>query len=192
MVIKAFTLSAIVASLSGIASLAAQSPVPPVKPGLWETRMSMLDATGKEVPSPEFAALARMPPAQRAQMAEAMRARGVQFPDETGAIKACVTRELLDSGAFQQLASETGCTTNFTARSASVWKWHSSCPSLKTESDGEMTFTGSESYRTKVVSTRSATGTPTTSTRIVQGKWLSAACGDVKPFTPTPAAGRGK
>jgi hypothetical protein len=192
MVIKAFALSAIVASLSGIASLAAQSPVPPVKPGLWETRMSMLDANGKEVPSPEFAALARMPPAQRAQMAEAMRARGVQLPDESGAIKACVTHETLDSGTFQQLANESGCTTNYLTRSASVWKWHTSCPSLKTESDGEMTFIGSESYRTRIVSTTSRTGAPTTSTRIVQGKWLSAACGDVKPFTPIPAAGRGK
>jgi hypothetical protein len=43
-------------SLAAVASPAAQNsiPVPPVKPGLWETRMSQLDADGKEVPSPEL------------------------------------------------------------------------------------------------------------------------------------------
>jgi hypothetical protein len=194
MVMKSFTLSAIVASLAGVASLGAQNLVPPVKPGLWETKMSQLDASGKEVPSPEMAALARMPAAQRAQMAEMMRARGVQLPDENGVMKACITRELLDSGAWQQMAADTGCTTTYSTRTGPLWKWHTSCPSLKLESDGEMAFTGSESYRTKMVSTTSITGAPTTSTRLVQGKWLGAACGDVKPFTPppTPAAGRGR
>jgi hypothetical protein len=61
-----------------------------VKPGLWETTISQLDANGHEVPSPELAALAKMPPEMRDKMAEAMRARGVQLPDENGAMKACL------------------------------------------------------------------------------------------------------
>ena len=32
-----------------------------MKPGLWETTISQLDANGHEVPSPELAALAKMP-----------------------------------------------------------------------------------------------------------------------------------
>jgi len=99
-----------VVSLAGVASLAAQNsiPVPPVKPGLWETRMSQLDANGQEVPSPEFAALSKMPPEQREKMAEAMRARGVQLPDANGIMKACLSKESLDSGAWQQLAAQSG------------------------------------------------------------------------------------
>src|SRR3954469_4824494 len=77
------------ASLATAVAVAAQTPVPPVKPGLWQTKMSQLDATGKEVPSPELAMLSRMPPATRAQMAAAMKARGVQMPDENGMMKAC-------------------------------------------------------------------------------------------------------
>ncbi|MEO7192784.1 MAG: hypothetical protein ABI051_17180, partial [Vicinamibacterales bacterium] len=68
--------------------------------------MSQLDGNGREVPSPELAGLARMPPETRARMAEAMRARGVQLPDENGVMKACLTKETFESGAWQQTASE--------------------------------------------------------------------------------------
>jgi hypothetical protein len=191
MVAKSFSLSAVALSLAGAAALSAQNPLPPVKPGLWETRMSQLDANGKEVPSPELAALARMPPATRAQMAEAMRARGIQMPDENGAMKACLTAETLASAAWQQIATDSGCTTTYSTRSGSVWKWHTSCSSLKSESDGEMVFTGSENYRTQLTSTLNMNGRTTTSTRIMQGKWLGTACGDIKPIAPPPA-GRGR
>ncbi len=188
---RALTTVVIALGIAGAASLRAQNPVPPVKVGLWETRMSVLDASGKEVPAPELAAFARMSPQQRAQMAEMMKARGVIMPDESGAMKSCLTKELLDAGAWQSLSAETGCTTTYSTRTNSLWKWHTSCASIKTESDGEMVFTGSESYRTKMISTTAITGTPTTSTRIIQGKWLGAACGDVKPIAP-PATGRGR
>jgi len=179
-----------IVSLGRVVSLAAQNPAspPPVKPGLWETRMSQLDANGHEVPSPELAALAKMPPEMRDKMADAMRARGIQMPDENGAMKACLSKETLDSGTWQQLASDSGCTTTFSTRSSSTWKWHSSCTSLNAESDGETVFSGSESYRTKLTTTATVNGKTNTTTRIVQGKWLSAACGDIKPLAPQPSA----
>lgn len=182
-----------IASMVGAVSLAAQNsmPTPPVKPGLWETRMSQLDANGQEVASPELAALGKMPPEMRARMAEAMRARGVQLPDENGTTKICMSKETLDSGAWQQLASESGCVTTFTTRSNSTWKWHSACASLHSESDGETVFSGPEGYRTKVTTTSTTSGQTRTTTRVVQGKWISAACGDLKPLTaPPPARGR--
>lgn len=159
-------------------------PVPPVKAGLWEVRTSMLDADGHEVAAPEQAALSRMPPEARARMAEAMKARGLSMPDASGATKACLTKELFESGAWQQLAADTGCTTNFSAQSATTWKWHSSCPTMKSESDGETAFSSAESYKTKVTTTSSATGKTKTTTRLLQGKWLGADCGDIKPLTP--------
>lgn len=176
-----------------VASLAAQNsiPAPPVKPGLWETKMSQLDANGQEVVSPELAALSKMPPEMRAKMAEAMRARGVQLPDDDGTTKICMSKETFDSGAWQQVASESGCVTTFSTRSSSTWKWHSACASLHSESDGETVFTGSESYRTKVTTTSAISGKTRTTTRVVQGKWISASCGDIKPLTaPAPARGR--
>ncbi len=181
---KNLSVAIVAVGLALIVSLAAQNtlPVPPVKPGLWETKISQLDANGREVPSPELAALSRMPPETRARMAEAMRARGVQMPDENGVMKTCLTKETFESGAWQQMASESGCTTTFSTRSASAWKWHSSCAALNAESDGETVFNGAEGYRTKMTTTVTVRGTTNTSTRIVQGKWLGAACGDVKPL----------
>ena len=193
MTAKRLLIPVCVVSLAGMASLAAQNsiPVPPVKPGLWETRMSQLDANGQEVPSPEFAALSKMPPEQREKMAEAMRARGVQLPDANGTMKACLSKESLDSGAWQQLAAQSGCVTTFSTRTNSAWKWHSACASLHSESDGETAFSGSESYRTKVTTTSTIAGKTRTTTRIVQGKWIGAACGDIKPLI-APSSGRGR
>jgi hypothetical protein len=168
-------------------TLAGQLPVPPVKPGLWETRMSALDANGRETASPEQAALSKLPPETRARMAEVLKARGLSMPDADGATKACFTKEMFESGRWQQMASETGCTTNYSTRSSTMWKWHSSCQALKSESDGEVVFSSPQSYRVKFTSTAMVNGKTNTSTRIVQAKWLGADCGDIKPFTPPGA-----
>jgi hypothetical protein len=149
--------------------------------------MSSLDANGHEMPRPEQAAMAKLPPEARARMADAMKARGLSMPDANGATKVCLTREMFDSGKWQQTAAESGCTTNYSTLSGTTWKFHSSCTALKSESDGEIVFNGSESYRTKVTTTATATGKTNTSTRIVEAKWLGADCGDIKPFTPPPA-----
>src|SRR5262245_6059010 len=161
-----------------------QVPVPPVKPGLWEVKMSALDAEGHEIAPPEQASLSRLSPEARARMAEMMKARGVTMPDTNGVTKTCLTKEMFESGRWQQMASETGCTTNYSTLSGTTWKWHSSCPALKSESDGEAVFSSRESYRTKVTTTATVMGKTTTSTRVVQTRWLGADCGDIKPFSP--------
>jgi hypothetical protein len=179
--------SSVLLCLSLVAVAAGQVPVPPVKPGLWEARISALDADGHEITPPELAALSRLSPEARARMADSMKTRGVAMPDATGATKACLTKEMFESGRWQQTATEAGCTTNYSTQSSSTWKWHSSCAALKSESDGESVFTSAENYRTKVTTTMTVMGKTNTSTRIVQGKWLGADCGDIKPFNPTGA-----
>jgi hypothetical protein len=175
--------SSVLCSLVAVAA-AGPLPAPPVKPGLWEARMSVLDAEGHEMASPEQAALSRLSPEARARMAEAMKARGLSMPDANGATKVCLTKEMFESGKWQQMAADAGCTTNYSTLSGTTWKWHSSCTTLKSESDGEAVFNSAESYRTKVTTTATVMGKTNTSTRIVQAKWLGADCGDIKPFTP--------
>lgn len=170
---------------------AAAPPAPPARPGLWQVKMTQLDASGKEMPSPQAASMARMTPEARARMAEMMKARGVAMPDDSGAMKVCLTKETLDSGPWQQAAAETGCTTSYSSTSGSAWKWHSTCPSLKAESDGETVFTGNAAYHTKVTTTTSIAGQARTTTRLMDGTWLAADCGDIKPILP-PTAGRGR
>ena len=178
---------AVLSCLELVAVAAGQLPIPPVKPGLWEVRTSALDADGREMVPPEQAAMSRLSPEAKARVAEAMKARGVSMPDANGATRACLTKEMFESGRWQQMASEAGCTTNYSTLSGTTWKWHSSCTALKSESDGEMVFNGAESYRTKMTTTATVLGKTNTSTRIVQGKWLGADCGDIKPLTPPGA-----
>ena len=173
--------------LALVVAVAAPLPVPPVKTGLWEVRMSGLDADGHEVAAPEQAAAARMSPEARARIAEAMKARGVSMPDANGVSRTCLTRALFESGAWQQLASDSGCTTSFSTQSAALWKWHTSCTTMKSESDGETVFSNAERYKTKLTTTATVMGKTKTSTRVLDGKWIGADCGDVKPLTP-PAA----
>jgi len=175
-------------SCLAIAAVAGPLPVPPVKPGLWETRMSALDASGHEIPLPEQAALSKLPPEAKARMAETLKARGLSMPDESGATKMCFTKETFESGRWQQMASESGCTTNYSTQSSATWKWHSSCPAYKSETDGEVVFSSAQSYTVKSTTTATISGKTTTSTRIVQAKWLGADCGDIKPFTAPGAA----
>jgi len=146
--------------------------------------MSILDADGHEVARPEQAALSRLSPEARARMADAMKARGIAMPDANGATKVCLTKEMFESGRWQQMAAESGCTTNYSTTSGATWKWHSSCAALKSESDGEAVFSGAESYRIKVTTTSTVMEKTKTSTRIIQSKWLGADCGDIKPFAP--------
>ena len=168
---------------------AAPPPMPPVKVGLWQVTMKSLDASGKEVPSPQQTAMARMTPERRAQMAESMKARGVMMPDENGAMKACYSKDTFQSGAWQQMAADTGCTTTYSNITSSSWKWHTSCTMMKIESDGETTFASSEHYTTKATTTSTVMGQTSTSTRVIDGKFLSASCGDIKPIT-MPSSGR--
>ena len=175
----------LVSSILAIVAVAAQPlPAPPVKAGLWEAKSSALDAEGKETVPPEQAALAKMPPEMRAKMAEVMKGRGLSMPDANGAVRVCLTKEMFDSGSWQQVGANTGCTTTFSTRTSSTWKWHSSCKSLNSESDGETVFASPESYRTKMTTTATVQGKTNTTTRIVQAKWVGADCGDVKPITP--------
>jgi hypothetical protein len=48
-------------------------------------------------------------------------------------------------------------------------------------------FSNAERYKTKLTTTATVMGKTKTSTRVLDGKWIGADCGDVKPLTP-PAA----
>ena len=182
MPIRRLVAPSVLAVCAGVA-LGAAPPVPPLKLGLWEARTTARDADGKDILPPEQAAMAKMPPEARARMAEMMKARGMPMPDATGAIKMCLTKELLDTGRFQQMAADAGCTTTYSTQTATAWKWHSSCPALHVESDGEAAFTDT-SIRNTITSTVTSNGQARTTTRISTSKWLAADCGDVKPIDP--------
>lgn len=178
------------ASAATLAQAAGSLPIPPIKPGLWEVKTTVLDANGQPQVPPEQAALAKLPPEIRERMAEMMKARGASIPDADGTMKFCQTKESMDSGKWQALASSIGCTTDYSMQSGDQWKYRSSCPSLKTESVGEVVFSNPENYTTKVTTSSKLMGKESTQTRVMAAHWLGANCGDIKPLTADGIQGR--
>ncbi len=166
---------------AALVSTLAAAQTPPIKPGLWEVH-SDREVDGKKAAAPADR-MKNLSPAARAQMEAMMKERGIAMGDG-GVTRVCLTKESLASGKMQ--AEAAGCKIDYLTRTSSVWKFHSSCPALKVESDSEMLFSGSESYTMTVSSTLSSATTPRLSKTTMNGKWMGASCGDLKPLSATP------
>lgn len=176
---SAFRLSCALAAASVTTLASAQTP--PIKPGLWEVH-SEREVDGKKVAAPADR-MKNLPPEARAQMEAMMKQHGVSM-GEGGATRVCMTKESIASGRLQ--AEAAGCKTDYSTRTGSTWKFHSSCPSLKVESDGEIVFSGSDSYTMTVSSTLSSMTPPRQSKTTMNGKWMGASCGDLQPISAKP------
>jgi hypothetical protein len=159
------------------AFVAAQTP--PIKPGLWEVR-SERQVEGRKA-APPGDSMNKLPPDVQARIAAQMKANGVAMGAD-GANRLCLDKGSLDAGRWQSRASS--CKTEYSTRSATGWKWHSTCTQPETTSDGEAVFTNSENYTVSTTSTHTFRGTPTTTQMTIRAKWLGADCGELKPIDP--------
>lgn len=123
-----------------------------------------------------------MSPEKRAQFEAMMKQHGVATGGAGSQV--CYTRESLEHSPWADV--QTDCKPTFTSRTSSAWKWHTSCPKVGLESDGEAIFTNSENYTVKVASVSKFSGKARNSTTTMTGKWVSADCGDVKPLDLKP------
>jgi hypothetical protein len=176
--------SFLTASTLALAALtAAAQSAPKIKPGLWEIHVEQ-EKNGQKMPDPSERMrdhMKSMTPERRKQFEEMMKQRGVDT-SAGGAIKICYTQKMLEHGAF---SDQGGCKTNFSDRSATSWKWHSVCPQLNYESDGEARFTDPENFVVKSSGASTSAGTTVKMSSTRTGKWLGADCGNVKPMDAT-------
>src|ERR1035438_7700563 len=86
-----------------------------------------------------------MTPERRKQFEEMMKQRGVD-PGAGGVVKLSYSRKMVEHGAW---ADQGGCKTEYSSRSATSWKWHSSCAALGYQGDGEASFPDSENFVVK-------------------------------------------
>jgi Protein of unknown function (DUF3617) len=163
------------------ATIGAYAQTAPIKPGLWQVR-SEREVNGQKAPEMSDR-MKNMSPEQRAQFEAMMKAHGMAT-DASGAHQVCYTKENLDRSAWADQAMD--CKATFSSQSGSFWKWHTSCPTMKIEADGEATFPNSENYTVKSSSVLKRGDKTQTSTNTMTGKWLSSDCGDVKPLTAKP------
>ncbi len=154
----------------------------PMKPGLWEMHVERMQ-NGQKAPDPADRMQERMksmPPEKRKQFEDMMKRQGIST-DDHGAMKVCYSKKMVDSAG---LADQGGCKTSFSNRTSTNWKWHSSCPALGYEGDGEATFSNSDNFVVKSTGVSTAGGKSQSSSSVRTGKWLSTDCGDLKPVEP--------
>jgi Protein of unknown function (DUF3617) len=171
-----FTASALV-----LAALNAPAQTTPrIKVGLWQIDVER-EQNGAKVPDASERMkehMKDMTPERRKQFEAMMKQRGVD-PGAGGVMKLCYSQKMVEHGAW---ADQGGCKTDYSSRSATSWKWHSSCPDLHYQGDGEASFSDPENFVVKSSGVSTNGGKTSTSSSTRTGKWLSADCGDIKPM----------
>ncbi len=164
---------------AALAPALAAAQAPPIKPGLWEVR-SERKLDGQTAPAPADA-MKNLSPEVRAKIQAQMKANGVAIGSD-GANRLCLDKSSLDAGRWQSRA--TTCKTDYSTRTASSWKWHSTCTQPESTSDGEAVFANAENYTVITTSTHTYRGEPRTTQMTIRARWLGADCGDLKSVAP--------
>jgi len=156
-------------------------------PGLWEHSVAMKSDDGRmdKAMAEMQKQLAAMPPDQRQQMEAMMASRGVKMGAGGTTMKVCITKEQAQRPPEARMG-QGHCTQKDVQRSGNTMKFKFECTQPPSTGEGEMTFTSDKAYSGRTVVTSQAEGKPQQTTVEMQGKWLAADCGDVKP-RPTPA-----
>ena len=169
--------------LSALGALPLVAGAEGMKAGLWEmSQKPLLDPAQQAQLDQARQALANMPAAQRQQMEQMMRQRGVQMNfgaggDGTITFKTCISKEQAERQ--QPPVDETGRCKHEGSRSGNTGRSHFVCNDPPAEGNGEFTFDGPGHYTSKLtLQTQGRTMTVTG-----EGRWLGADCGGLKPVT---------
>jgi hypothetical protein len=95
--------------------------------------------------------------------------------------KVCISKEQAAKPAEPQMTRD--CSRQDVSRSGNTVKYRFECSKPQPmKGEGEMTFAGDKAYSGKSAVTTDMKGQPQQMTMEMSGKWLSADCGEVKPF----------
>ena len=157
-------------------------------PGLWEHSFTMKsdDARMEQANAEMQKQLAAMPPEQRKQMEAAMGSRAGMMSGGATQVKVCITKEEAAKPPEARMGRGQ-CTSKDMQRSGNTMKYKFECAQPPSSGEGEMTFISDKAYSGKTLVSSQVAGKPQQMTMEMQGKWLAADCGDVKPRTPPPA-----
>ena len=170
-----------------VAPALAQTPPLDMRTGLWEVK-SERSSTGMpqmpKMPSVPPDVLAKLPPAQRAQIENAMKAR-TNLASSSHVNKVCITKEMLAKGPdFSAMEREADCRRTRNERSARGWRMQEVCRSNGREQTLDIRYDLLDRATIKgtVDIAMHDRGHDITMKQLMHGRWLSADCGDVKPM----------
>ena len=107
-----------------------------------------------------------MTPERRKQFEEMMKQHGVDVA-AGNVMKICYSQKMVERGSW---SDQSTCKTEYSNRSASAWKWHSTCPAVNYEGDGEASFPDSENFTVKSSGVVTTGGKPHASSSVRTGK----------------------
>jgi Protein of unknown function (DUF3617) len=151
-----------------------------LRPGLWE-----MTTEGQTSGSPPIPAdvLANMPPDRRARMEAAIAARRARA-GQPHVSRQCITAESLQRGLDLDERRQSNCQEKVVSSSNSEMNIQIECKGSRDEvTSGNLHFTtaGPEKL-TGTINMKVGNGTQNmTVKRVIEGKWVSADCGDLKP-----------
>jgi Protein of unknown function (DUF3617) len=158
----------------------AVDPVPlDVKFGLWETTIANQSDMSAMLP-PEM--LAKLTPAQRAQLEGSMQGRGGRG---MSASKHCITKETINEAflaANRGNSREMKCTQTFVTSTSSKMVMHMECTSETMKTSSEIQVEAIDREHTKgsfVTTSAGASGRAGNMKMEMTSKWLGPDCGDV-------------
>ncbi len=150
-----------------------------LRPGLWE--MTSSAQTSGMPPIPQEM-LDRMPPDRRAKLEASIAARQAAGA-KPHMRKTCVTPKSLQRGLKFDERAESGCEQTVTSSTGKTMDVQIACRGARQRTTGTMHFiaAGPESVRGTIDMTI-GDGTHNMNVKsVIEGKWLAADCGDVKP-----------
>lgn len=152
---------------------AAAWPAGLMKAGLWE--MTIKSDMMKNMP--------KIPPEQL----EKMRQMGVNMPQmQDGAMvtKVCVSKEMAERDQPPMQHADSGCQTKNFQRNGNEYSVDIVCdgPNLQGQGTAKGKHQGMESFNSSYEFNGKAHGHPVDQHAETSGKWLSADCGDIRPF----------
>lgn len=172
-----------------LASSASYVGAQTMKPGLWEIATQMQGGSGEMANAMAQAQkqMENMPPDQRKMMQDMMAKQGVQMGTGAGGgmtIKVCMTQEMVDRNEISshQSTNQHDCTHTNSPRSGNTMQFSFVCTKPPSSGEGQITFSGSEGYTSKVSTTSTVRGKPEKIDMQSSGRWLGSDCGSVKPL----------
>lgn len=189
MTLRRHLLAALALCAGSASALAQLSPRPEL--GLWETRTKIL-LNGRDMLADMRAAqeamMKSLPPAERAQMAEAMKAQGAGAPSETDQM--CIdAKSLADwsdpKARLREMEQDMpGCKFEQLSTSGSTMQFKGRCvdpQGFTGDMQGTMTMKGPRAWTSVYTGKGQSEGRPMEMRVESNSRWLGASCGNVKP-----------
>jgi uncharacterized protein YneF (UPF0154 family) len=146
-----------------------------IQPGLWEVTSSNMQLGGQALPSMDvlLAQMKNLPPEQRQMMEQMLAKQGVKLGDK--GVRICMSEAQIKSQQIPMHDPDSGCTSEVTERSASLWKFRFNCPNGQGE--GETRFASDKAFTTQVNGNFDGQSSSMES----QARWIATDCAGLQP-----------